>query len=45
MKIKIQHNDPLVNIWCGIAFGPLAAKRWKRHSPEWLGVNSQVGDS
>ena len=22
-----------------------AAKRWERHSPEWLGINAQVGDS
>jgi hypothetical protein len=21
-----------------------AAKRWERHSPEWLGINAQVGD-
>ena len=21
-----------------------SAKRWDRHSPEWLGINAQVGD-
>jgi hypothetical protein len=25
--------------------GDDAAKRWERHSPEWLGINAQAGDS
>ena len=50
MKIKIQHNDPLVNIWCGIgprygeALGtPLSrVARYKCSSGRFLGIGRSI---
>ena len=47
-SLKVRYALSLHDVLDGVLVldeGDDAAKRWERHSPEWLGINAQAGDS
>ena len=47
LKVTTSNSQPVtasVHIGRGLLLVHDAAKRWERHSPEWLGINAQVDD-